>query len=60
MSFTKPAGLRLTDIDVISRSEVVLCAGNSTFTLKLSTLFPDQKLAIKNCSIEIEIFAGEE
>ena len=59
MSFTKPAGLRLTDIEVVSLSEVVLCAGNSTFTLKLAALFPNQKLDIKNCSIEIEIFAGE-
>merc|ERR1712131_479716 len=37
MSFTKPAGLRLTDIEVVSRSEVVSCYRNSTFTLKLST-----------------------
>ena len=56
MSLTKPAGLRLTDIDLESRTQVFLCNPNDHVFISIEPLFPDQKLNIKNCCIEIEQF----
>ena len=56
MSFTKPAGLRLTDIDLESRSQVFLAETWANVFIDIEPLFPNQKLNIENCCIEIEIY----
>ena len=61
MQFSKPAGLRLTDISQESGVNVVYSPGSNTLRkaltiFKLASLFPNQMLNIKNCVIEIEVF----
>ena len=61
MQFSKPAGLRLTDISQESGVNVVYSPGSNTLRkaitiFKLAPLFPNQMLNIKNCVIEIEVF----
>ena len=57
MQFSKPAGLRLTDIRMESEINVVeLGTETQTRIFKIKPLFPNQTLNIKNCSIEIELF----
>ena len=57
MQFSKPAGLRLTDIRMESGFNVIkLERETQPRIFKIKPLFPNQTLNIKNCSIEIELF----
>ena len=56
MPFSKAAGLRLTDIQMESGTNLVQFYGKGTHIFKIETLFSNQTLNIKNCVIEIEIF----
>ena len=65
MQFSKPAGLRLTDIRMESGFNVIELGRESIWTatretqtriFKIKPLFQNQTLKIKNCSIEIEFF----
>ena len=63
MPFSKPAGLRLTDIQLESCSNVIHCYSSynhneqaAKHIFKIETLFPNQTLDIKNCVLDIELF----
>ena len=57
MQFSKPTGMKVTDISIPSCENVINLYGCSAADnlFKLKPLFPNQTLNIKNCIIEIEI-----
>ena len=58
MSFSKLAGLRLTDIQLESGVDVIPCNFHTAVRhlFRIEPLFPNQTLDIKNCIFEIELF----
>ena len=59
LSFSKTPGLRFTEITLQSTKHLLQQDAGDTFHFKLVPLFKEQKLDVKNCILEIEVFMNK-